>query len=91
MLPQNREKLLLSCPRGGIILTLIHAGAHQALALTDSHNLLDLVRSIVTDAEFLEAAGAKVPVHGAARLDERRGTLRPVQVHDMHSWGVERG
>lgn len=83
VLAQDGEEMLLVAAHDSVVVTLVDAGLDPASCLAYVEELLDLIGCVVGEAPFFDFAVAVGLVHGLARLLERRGPVRCVQVQDV--------
>ena len=83
VLAQDGEEVLLVAAHDGVVVALVDAGLDPAPCLAYVEELLDFVGRVVGEAPFLDLALPVNLVHGLARLLERRGPVRCVQIEDV--------
>jgi hypothetical protein len=83
VLAQDGEERLLVAAHDGVVVALVDARLDPAPCLADVEELLDLVGRVVGEAPLLDLALLVDLVHGLARLLERRGPVRRVQIGDI--------
>ena len=71
----------------GVVKALIHRRLHPAIPLADAHDLGDLPRHVVRDAELLELALLMELVHSTQRVLVRCLAVRAVQVPHVDGAG----
>lgn len=83
VLAQHGDEILFGASHDGVVLPLVDARLDESALLANVNEPLDFLGRVVGDAPAADLALAERPVHGLARLLERRRPVRHVQVLDV--------